>query len=130
MLEVSSGPSTVLEIEEPIAASLAALLAEDGEFPGAGTVVDVGGGKGTFTAAILPAHGRLLIVEQLLPDDDRPHYGKDIDIRMLTFSSGKERTDAEYFVLLAEAGFNPGRVAELASGRSLITATPEADLSA
>lgn len=191
---------------EPIAASLAALLAEDGEFPGAGTVVDVGGGKGTFTAAILradpsargvildlartasvaehylagsgvadrcefvagdffaqvpagadtyllshvlhnwndewatgilrsiraaiPAHGRLLIVEQLLPDDDRPHYGKDIDIRMLTFSSGKERTDAEYFALLAEAGFNPGRVAELASGRSLITATPEADLSA
>jgi hypothetical protein len=83
----------------------------------------------TIRAAI-PAHGRLLIIEQLLPDDDRPHYGKDIDIRMLTLNTGKERTDAEYFALLDEVGFNPGQVAELASGRSVITATPEADLGA
>jgi hypothetical protein len=181
---------------EPLAAS----LAKAGDFPGTGTVVDVGGGKGTFLAAILqanpemrgvlldlerviptareylaasgvgercefvagdffatvpagadvyfvahvihnwdddralallrkiraaiPAHGRLLILEQPLPDDDRPHLGKDLDIRMLTLQYGRERSYAEYSALLAAGGFAPGEVTQLHRDECLITASP------
>jgi hypothetical protein len=181
---------------EPLAAS----LAKADDFSGAGLVVDVGGGKGTFLAAILqanpgmrgivldlervipaareylaasgvgercefvagdffatmpsgadvyfvahvlhnwdddraltllrkiraaiPAHGRLLILEQPLPDDDRPHRGKDLDIRMLTLQYGRERSYAEYSALLAAAGFAPGAVTPLHHDECLITASP------
>jgi hypothetical protein len=179
---------------------LAASLAEAGIFSGAGTLVDVGGGKGTFLAAILhanpgmrgilldlervvpaarqylaasgvgercefvagdffttmpagadayfvahvihnwdderaaallrkiraaiPDHGRLLILEQPLPDDDRPHHGKDLDIRMLTLQYGRERSYAEYSALLTAAGFAPGEVTELHRDECLISAYP------
>jgi hypothetical protein len=181
---------------EPLAAS----LAKAGDFSGAGKVVDVGGGKGTFLAAILqanpgmrgilldlervipaareylaasgvgercefvagdffatvpagadvyfvahvihnwdddravallrkiraaiPAHGRLLILEQPLPDDDRPHLGKDLDIRMLTLQYGRERSYAEYSAVLAAAGFAPGEVTQLHRDECLIAASP------
>ncbi|MGH3251030.1 MAG: methyltransferase [Trebonia sp.] len=181
---------------------LAASLAKAGVFSGAGTVVDVGGGKGTFLAAILhanpgmrgillelervvpaareylaasgagdrcefvagdffttmpagadayfvahvihnwdderavallrkiraaiPDHGRLLILEQPLPDDDSPHLGKDLDIRMLTVQYGRERSHGEYSALLAAAGFAPGEVIELHRDECLITAFPVA----
>jgi O-methyltransferase domain len=181
---------------EPLAAS----LARSGVFHGAGTVVDVGGGKGAFLAAILqaspgtrgilldlervvpaareylgasgvadrcefvagdffttmpagadayfvahvihnwdderavallrqiraaiPGHGRLLILEQPLPDDDRPHLGKDLDIRMLTLQYGRERSYAEYSGLLAAAGFAAGEVIQLHRDEGLITASP------
>jgi hypothetical protein len=181
---------------------LAASLAGAGVFSGAGTLVDVGGGKGTFLAAILhanpgmrgilldlervvpaarefladsgvgdqcefvagdffttmpagadayfvahvlhnwdderalallreiraaiPDHGRLLILEQPLPDDDRPHLGKDLDIRMLTLQYGRERSYAEYFALLAAVGFAPGEVVELHRDECLISASPVA----
>jgi O-methyltransferase domain/IclR helix-turn-helix domain len=181
---------------------LAASLAESGIFSGLHTLVDVGGGKGTFLAAILhanpgmrgilldtgrvvpaaseylaaaglgercefvagdffttmpagadayfvahvlhnwdderaaallrqiraaiPDHGRLLILEQPLPDDDRPHLGKDLDIRMLTLQYGRERSHAEYSALLAAAGFVPGEVIELHRDECLISAFPVA----
>jgi hypothetical protein len=179
---------------------LAARLAEVVTFPETGTVVDVGGGRGTFLApvlrarpglrgvlldlertvpaardylaasgvgercevvagdfftavpagadvylvahivhnwddeqgtailravrAVMPDHGRLLLVELLLPGDDRPHFGKDLDIRLLTMHEGKERSLAEYSALLAGAGFRAGPVAELGRGECVITASP------
>lgn len=51
---------------------------------------------------------------------------KDVDIRMLTLSAGKERTGAEYFTPLDAVGFNLGQVGELVGGRPVITPTPEA----
>lgn len=51
---------------------LAALLAETGVFPPSGTVADLGGGRGTFLAAILSAHpglhGILLELERVTAD--------------------------------------------------------------
>jgi hypothetical protein len=182
---------------------LAAKLAQVGDFSGAQTLVDVGGGQGTFLAAILsvnpamrgilldldrsiplarkyladsgvgdrcdfvagdffkavpaggdtyfvahivhnwddeqvltilrgvrtviPGHGRLLLLEQVLPDDDRPHFGKDVDIRLLTLHSGRERTLAEYSALLKAAGFSTGEVIELHDrDECLIYASPVA----
>jgi hypothetical protein len=179
---------------------IAPRLAQNGAVPSTGTVVDVGGGQGTFLAAILrarpglrgvlldlertvdgareylkangvgdrcevvagdfftavppgadayllaavlhnwgdgkateilgtvrsaiPAHGRLLLVGAVLPDDDRPHPGKDLDIRMLTRHDGKERTYGEFSALLADSGFLAGPVTDLGPGTSLLTATP------
>jgi O-methyltransferase domain len=178
---------------------LAARLAEVATFPETGTVVDVGGGRGTFLAAILrahpglrgilldlertvpaardylagsgvgqrcevaagdfftavpaggdvyllahvihnwddeqaavilrriravmPGHGRLLLVEAPLPGDDHPHFGKDLDIRLLTMHEGKERSLAEYSALLAGAGFRRGPADGLDRGECVITAS-------
>jgi hypothetical protein len=70
-----------------------------------------------------PEHGRLLLVEVVLPDDDSPHPGKDSDIRMMTMHEGKERSLSEYSELLGRAGFRLDRVEELARF-SLIVAAP------
>jgi hypothetical protein len=74
--------------------------------------------------AAIPGHGRLFILEQPLPDDDRPHYGKDLDIRMLTLHRGRERSNAEYAALLAGTGFKPGETIALHRDECLLTATP------
>lgn len=170
-------------------------------FPETGTVVDVGGGRGTFLAAILRARpglrgtllelkravdearaylaangvaeraevvagdffaavpsgaeryllahvlhnwsdeqavqilrvirgamaegSRLLVSEIMLPDGDRPHFGKELDVRMLAMFEGKERTEAEFAVLLARAGFRLDQVVDLgAGGECVIVASP------
>lgn len=180
---------------------LAARVAQLHDFSEAVTVVDVGGGNGTFLAAILRAHprlrgvllertrslpaarefldaqglagryqlidgdffvavpagadvyllanvlhnwadedalrillnirsaikagGRLLLVDGLIPDDDRPHFAKDLDARMLSiFGAGGERGESEYFGLLDAAGFRAVRSGELPFELSLIEAAP------
>jgi hypothetical protein len=179
--------------------SLAAKLAEAADFAGLRTLVDVGGGRGTFLAAILRAHAglrgtlleleravpaakdyldgsgagdrsevvagdffvsvpagadayllanvihnwddesavailrtvraamtgdsRVLLVEIVLPDDDSPHPGKDLDVRMLSMHSGQERTRAEYEALLREAGLEPRTANEIVAGFRLLTAS-------
>ncbi|GAA3135494.1 hypothetical protein GCM10020001_067700 [Nonomuraea salmonea] len=67
--------------------------------------------------------GRVLILEVVLPDDERPHLGKDIDLRMLAiFNGGAERSRDEYAALLGRAGLAMSDVVELGSGASLIEA--------
>jgi DNA-binding MarR family transcriptional regulator len=74
---------------------------------------------------LIPAHGRVLIVEMPLPDDDSPHRGKDLDIRLLTLHpGGRERSQAQYGALLAEAGFLLAGMTELGREEYLITASP------
>jgi DNA-binding HxlR family transcriptional regulator len=73
----------------------------------------------------VPDHGRLLLVDAIIPDDERLHYGKDLDIRILSlFGDGKERTRTEYFELLGKAQLHADRAVELAMGMSLIEAAP------
>jgi hypothetical protein len=74
----------------------------------------------------VPDDGRVLVVDAVLPDDDRSHYGKDLDIRILSlFGGGKERTKAEFSGLLTDAGLAVGRVTELGMGLSLVEAVPQ-----
>lgn len=69
--------------------------------------------------------GRLLILEMVLPDEDVPHIGKDVDMRMLAiFDGGAERTRGEYAALLEKGGFSMAQVIELTAGASLIEAIP------
>ncbi|TMR21016.1 hydroxyneurosporene methyltransferase [Nonomuraea turkmeniaca] len=69
--------------------------------------------------------GRVLILEVVLPDDEAPHLGKDIDLRMLAiFNGGAERSRDEYAALLGRADLTLGEVIEMGAGASLIEARP------
>ncbi|MFI7697503.1 methyltransferase [Nonomuraea sp. NPDC049480] len=69
--------------------------------------------------------GRVLILEVVLPDDETPHLGKDIDLRMLAiFNGGTERSREEYAVLLGQADLTLSDVVELSADASLIEAVP------
>jgi O-methyltransferase domain/Dimerisation domain len=68
--------------------------------------------------------GRLLIVEMVLPAGDTPHPGKVLDMVMLVFPGGQERTEAEYASLLGKAGLRLSRVVPTASAVSVVEAVP------
>ena len=72
-------------------------------------------------AAAAPG-GRLLIVEAVMPADDTPHPARMLDMLMLMFTGGQERTEDEYADLLARAGFRLERVVPTASPVSLLEA--------
>jgi O-methyltransferase domain/Dimerisation domain len=52
-----------------------------------------------------PQHGRVLIMEQVVPGPDTPHFSKLFDIHMLIMLTGRERTIEEYTELLEGAGW-------------------------
>jgi len=49
--------------------------------------------------------GRLLLLEQVMPDGDTPSYAKLLDLIMLVLLGGKERTQSEWRDLLGAGGF-------------------------
>nr|WP_042179898.1 methyltransferase [Kibdelosporangium sp. MJ126-NF4]ADB02856.1 AzicL [Kibdelosporangium sp. MJ126-NF4]CEL14087.1 O-demethylpuromycin-O-methyltransferase [Kibdelosporangium sp. MJ126-NF4]CTQ88453.1 O-demethylpuromycin-O-methyltransferase (EC 2.1.1.38) [Kibdelosporangium sp. MJ126-NF4] len=69
--------------------------------------------------AAIPEHGRLLLVESVLPATPEPGGPPDdylMDINMLVNFGGRERTEGEFHALLTAAGFQPRhavRVGEL-----------------
>ena len=78
---------------------------------------------GHIRKAMNPA-GRLLIVEMVLPAGDAPHPGKMLDMVMLAQTGGEERSEAEYRLLLANAGFRLTRVIPTNSAASIVEAVP------
>lgn len=66
---------------------------------------------------------RLLILEQVVPEDTTPHPAKLLDLHMLVLLGGRERTDGDWRRLLEKAGFT---VTDLTIGprSALIEATP------
>lgn len=54
--------------------------------------------------------GKVLLVESVLPGPNVPHFGKWLDIHMLTMPGGKERTEEEYRELLGKSGLKLNRV--------------------
>ena len=69
-------------------------------------------------------NGRLLLVEMVIEPGNGPGLGKWLDIAMLVYAGGCERTEAEYRDLLARAGFRLTRVVPTASPVSVIEAVP------
>lgn len=55
-------------------------------------------------------HGRLLVVEGVIPAGNGPCFGKLLDLTMLTLPGGKERTEEEYRTLFKAGGFELTRV--------------------
>jgi len=52
-----------------------------------------------------PQHGRVLIIEQVVPGPDTPHLSKLMDIHMFITVTGRKRTLEEYAGLLEGAGW-------------------------
>ncbi|MCW2881150.1 MAG: hydroxyneurosporene-O-methyltransferase [Sphaerisporangium sp.] len=75
--------------------------------------------------AAMADDGRLLLVEIVVPDDDTPHFGKDLDMRMLgLFGQGRERSRSEHTTLIEKAGMRVSDIIPLPFNASLIEATP------
>lgn len=71
----------------------------------------------------MPEHSRLLIIETIIKADNKPSFGKFIDLQMLIGTQGgKERTREEFGVLLNDSGFRLNRIKENATPFSFIEA--------
>jgi hypothetical protein len=66
--------------------------------------------------------GRVLVIETVLPEDDRPSSAPLIDINMMVLTPGRERTTSEYAALLTAAGLRIDRVIETQTPMQIIEA--------
>lgn len=71
---------------------------------------------------VVNSGGRLLIAEMVLPAGDTPHPGKMLDMAMLVWPGGQERTLAEYDQLLSKGGFHLTRVVPTNSAVNVVEA--------
>lgn len=73
---------------------------------------------------VIPANGKLLLVEAVVPTGNEPSLAKDFDMTMLTLPGGIERTAEEYKTLLEQAGFQLNSITSTPSIVSVIEGTP------
>jgi hypothetical protein len=74
--------------------------------------------------ATAPA-GRILIFERLMPEHStEPEEATEADMRMLMFTGGRQRTEAEYRRLLAGAGLQITRIVPTSSSRWVLEGRP------
>lgn len=68
----------------------------------------------------LPANGKLILVEAVVPASNEPHFSKFIDLNMLVMTGGRERTEEEFRALYQAAGFHLTQVVATESPFSVI----------
>jgi len=73
---------------------------------------------------VITANGKLVLAEAVLDDSANPHPGKLLDIEMMAFVGGKERTRDEFQRLLHSAGFALERIIPTKSPLCLLEARP------
>jgi cyclopropane fatty-acyl-phospholipid synthase-like methyltransferase len=73
----------------------------------------------------LPANGKVILLESVLPEGNEPHFGKILDLEMLALPGGLERTEAEYRRLFEKAGLRLNRVVPTKSPLSVVDAVVE-----
>jgi SAM-dependent methyltransferase len=74
-------------------------------------------------ARALRPNGRVVLVEMVVPDDDRPSWAPLTDLNMLAVLPGRERTVGEYRDLLGRAGLRLDRITPTAAQFSVIDAS-------
>jgi hypothetical protein len=72
--------------------------------------------------AALPDGGRLLLVENVLPPGNEPSFGKWLDLLMLVYAGGRERTVEQFETLLTASGFGMDAVLPTGTSVSVIEA--------
>ena len=72
----------------------------------------------------MSAHGKLLVIELVLPPGEEPFIGKWVDLHMLVLLGARERTAAEYNMLFRAAGFALARIVPTVAGPSILEAVP------
>lgn len=73
---------------------------------------------------VMPAEGRLLLVEIMVGPANVPEPGKFMDVNMLAMTGGRERTAEEFAALFAQSGFKLGRVIPTPSLMNLVEGLP------
>jgi hypothetical protein len=68
--------------------------------------------------------GKLLVIENVLPDCNGVSFGSLLDLNMLVMCGGKERTRAEFHLLFEASGFRLRRVVDTMAPVSIIEAIP------
>ena len=72
---------------------------------------------------VLPPHGKILILEMIIDEENHASFGKLIDLQMMVFmEEGKERTRMEFESLLHQAGLRLNRVIPTIAPISIIEA--------
>jgi hypothetical protein len=70
---------------------------------------------------VMPANGKILVAEQVIPPGNQPFRGKLLDLTMLAVTpGGRERTEAEYRALFEKAGFKLTRIVPTQDEMSII----------
>ncbi len=77
----------------------------------------------------MPAHGKVILIERLLPEriepgDQRAQANLLLDVGMMLLNGGCERTEREYARLLSEAGLRLTRVITASGPQSIVEAVP------
>jgi len=70
----------------------------------------------------MPRGATLLLMESVVPPGNTPHFAKTLDLDMMVFVGGRERTEREFATLLDRAGFRMTRVVPTISTISLVEA--------
>lgn len=66
-------------------------------------------------------HGKLLVIEQVIPPGNEPFFGKFLDLTMMVMFPGAcERTEVEYRALFEASGFHLTRIYPTRAGISVI----------
>jgi hypothetical protein len=74
---------------------------------------------------VMPANGKILVAEQVIPPGNEPFRGKFLDVNMLVMTpGGRERTEAEYRALFEKAGFKLTRIVRTQDEMSIIEGIP------
>jgi hypothetical protein len=66
--------------------------------------------------------GRVLVVDTVIPPGNAPHGGKVLDVMMMASLPGRERTEAEFGKLFAQAGLRLSRVISTPTALSITEA--------
>lgn len=74
--------------------------------------------------AVIPEHGKLLVVECVVPPGNDRSASKDFDMTMMTFPGGLERTEAEFRMLFKRAGFELSSVTPTSTMVGVIEGRP------
>ena len=74
--------------------------------------------------SVIPEHGKLLVIETVIPPGNDPCPAKLLDLTMLLIPGGKERTEEEYRELYEQAGFRLTRIVPTAGEVSVIEGVP------
>jgi hypothetical protein len=71
----------------------------------------------------LPADGRVVVVEMVIPDDRTPTAAQLVDLNMLALLPGRERTQSEYATLFRAAGLQLTSVTQTRSPFQIVEGT-------
>ena len=75
---------------------------------------------------VIPSHGRVLVIEPVVPSGNTPSFNKLLDVMMLVYTSrGRERTESEHRDLLKSAGLKLNRATHAPSLVSILEAIPD-----